>query len=369
MTLTESVQGVLLKRFGMAALTYAMVLVLVWLTVFSGFYRGSMTTAVVSTVLVVLSQVVFFGVFRSGYNQRFADKSLTEAQVVVGLCWLSFLLTQVDAVRGSLMMVYLVILLFGVSQLSVRRFISCAIFAFCSFIAVNLFDIWQGRPFDLGTVLLQATVLIVGLIWISLFTGYVQALRQRMHKRSSALRANQTSLREMMSKLEQQAATDELTGLFNRRHFIELAHAELDGLADGTQIGLALIDLDHFKQVNDKFGHAAGDRVLQTFATVGQACLREGDVLARYGGEEFVLFLPDCDADRLTSCCERLREAFASAEPVGMSVNRLSLSAGMTLLQPGADLDAALQQADQALYRAKDAGRNRCNAAWEHSGA
>ena len=124
MTLTESVQGVLLKRFGMAALTYAMVLVLVWLTVFSGFYRGSMTTAVVSTVLVVLSQVVFFGVFRSGYNQRFADKSLTEAQVVVGLCWLSFLLTQVDAVRGSLMMVYLVILLFGVSQLSVRRFIS-----------------------------------------------------------------------------------------------------------------------------------------------------------------------------------------------------------------------------------------------------
>jgi diguanylate cyclase (GGDEF)-like protein len=92
-------------------------------------------------------------------------------------------------------------------------------------------------------------------------------------------------------------------------------------------------------------------------------------VLARYGGEEFVLLLPNTDADQFTSCCERLREAFANAEPVGVQVHNLSLSAGMTLLSAGDDLDEALQRADQALYRAKRGGRNRCDAAWEGAGA
>jgi diguanylate cyclase (GGDEF)-like protein len=183
------------------------------------------------------------------------------------------------------------------------------------------------------------------------------------------LQAHQDTLRGMMRQLEDLVATDELTGLFNRRHFLRLAGRELDSLAPNRQHGLALIDLDHFKRINDVHGHAAGDRVLQTFAAVARACLRDGDVLARYGGEEFVLLLPNCDADRLTACCERLREAFACAEPVGVQVERLSLSAGMTLLVAGEDLDDALQRADQALYRAKRGGRNRCDAAWERQGA
>ena len=130
--------------------------------------------------------------------------------------------------------------------------------------------------------------------------------------------------------------------------------------------GLALIDLDHFKRINDLHGHAAGDQVLQAFAAVATACLRDGDVLARYGGEEFVVLLPECDAERLTSCCERLRLAFTEVQLVGLNVRDLSLSAGMTLLRAGDDLDHALQRADQALYRAKRDGRNRCSAAWEN---
>jgi diguanylate cyclase (GGDEF)-like protein len=133
--------------------------------------------------------------------------------------------------------------------------------------------------------------------------------------------------------------------------------------------GLALIDLDHFKRINDMHGHAAGDHVLQAFATVAAACLRDGDILARYGGEEFVLLIPDCDTAHLTACCERLRLAFADSKPVPGEATALSLSAGMTLLAPGDDLDDALQRADQALYRAKRSGRNRCAAAWDPSDA
>ena len=103
----------------------------------------------------------------------------------------------------------------------------------------------------------------------------------------------------MMRQLEDLVATDELTGLFNRRHFLRLASRELNAMDSDAVHGLALIDLDHFKRINDFYGHAAGDQVLQAFAGVAQACLRDGDVLARYGGEE-LSSVDDCDAERLT---------------------------------------------------------------------
>jgi len=209
-------------------------------------------------------------------------------------------------------------------------------------------------------------VLLVTLVWMCLFVGYVYRLRQRMRQRRFALQAHQQTLRGMMRQLEDLASTDELTGLYNRRHFLRRAEAELSRLRPGHRSGLALIDLDHFKRINDLHGHATGDRVLQTFASVARSCLRDDDVLARYGGEEFVLLLPDTDADQFRACCERLREAFATAQPldVQLQAGHLSLSIGLTLLREGDDLDESLQRADEALYRAKGNGRNRCEASW-----
>ncbi|HSX72234.1 MAG TPA: GGDEF domain-containing protein [Pseudomonas sp.] len=365
----RSLQSLLLKRFGMAVASYALVLLLMWVALWAGVYSGSVSYALLCTGLVVTSQLIFYALFRSGRNLRFADPSLTEAQILVGLALHTVLLAQFDNARGSMLMFYLIILMFGVFQLRPRVFVRCAAIAFFAFAGLNLWEGYQLRLDNPGQALLQCCALFIGLVWQSLFASYVQALRQRMRQRRYALQAHQDTLRGMMRQLEDLVATDELTGLFNRRHFLRLAMRELDNLEHGRQHGLALIDLDHFKRINDMHGHAAGDRVLQTFAAVARACLRDGDVLARYGGEEFVLLLPNTDADQFTSCCERLREAFASAEPVGMQVSNLSLSAGMTLLSEGDDLDEALQRADQALYRAKRGGRNRCDAAWENAGA
>ncbi|WP_252270940.1 GGDEF domain-containing protein [Pseudomonas subflava] len=365
----RSLQSLLLKRFGMAVASYALVLLLMWVALWAGVYSGSVSLALLCTGLVITSQLIFYALFRSGRNLRFADPSLTEAQILVGLALHTVLLAQFDNARGSMLMFYLIILMFGVFQLRPRVFVRCAAIAFFAFAGLNLWEGYQLRLDNPGQALLQCCALFIGLVWQSLFASYVQALRQRMRQRRYALQAHQDTLRGMMRQLEDLVATDELTGLFNRRHFLRLAMRELDNLEHGRQHGLALIDLDHFKRINDMHGHAAGDRVLQTFAAVARACLRDGDVLARYGGEEFVLLLPNTDADQFTSCCERLREAFASAEPVGMQVSNLSLSAGMTLLSEGDDLDEALQRADQALYRAKRGGRNRCDAAWENAGA
>jgi diguanylate cyclase len=358
-------QSLLFKRFGMAVATYALTALLCVVAMLSGLLQASVPAALLIGVLVTASQLCFFALFRSGKNLRFKDPSLTEAQVLMALVWLTLLLAQFDEGRGSLLVVYLLILLFGVFELPPRVFARCAVLAFGGFAGLNLFEAFTSRLAEPAAAFLQVSVLAAVLLWMSLYASYVQTMRQRMLQRRFALQAHQDTLRGMMRQLEDLAATDELTGLFNRRHFLRLASRELEHLDGGRQHGLALIDLDHFKRINDIHGHAAGDRVLQTFAVVARSCLRDRDVLARYGGEEFVLLLPNTDCDQFATCCERLREAFSRAQPLGVKVDDLSLSIGMTLLTKHDDLDEALHRADQALYQAKRSGRNRCAAAWE----
>ena len=366
---SQALQQLLLKRFAMAFASYVLTIVLIWLALLFDLYQAPVPILLLSSGLALLSQLVIFVWLRSGYNLRLRDPSLTEAQVLLGVSWLTYLLSNLAAGRGTLLMLYVLILLFGVFQLKPRVFARCAAFAFCSFTGLNLWEAYQQQLADPAQALLQVVALFFVLSWLYLFASYVQGLSQIMRNRRFALQAHQDTLRGMMRQLEAQASTDELTGLFNRRHFLQVAGRELAALAPGQQHGLALIDLDYFKRINDTYGHAVGDRVLQTFAAVAQSCLRDGDILARYGGEEFVLLLPNTDVDQFSACCERLREAFARAEPVGVQVNSLSLSAGMTLLIAADALDEALLRADQALYRAKRDGRNRCAAAWEGSGA
>ncbi|MCX2901194.1 sensor domain-containing diguanylate cyclase [Pseudomonas mandelii] len=362
----NAIQRLLLKRFALAAGTYALALLLLWLAFFTGHYNAPFASVAIGSVLVIISQVTLFGFFYSGRNLRLPDPSLTEAQVLLGLGWQTWLIAHLDDARGTFLVFYLLILLFGLFHLSRYAFIRCALLVFFSFSAITLWDAYHFQLADPALAVLQVCLLFIVLVWLVFYARYVQASRQRMRQRRFALQAHQDTLRGMMRQLENLVATDELTGLFNRRHFLRLATRELNAMDAGVVHGLALIDLDHFKRINDVHGHAAGDQVLQAFAAVASACLREGDVLARYGGEEFVVLLPDCNAERLTSCCERLRIAFTDVELIGISVSHLSLSAGMTLLELGDDLDDALHRADQALYRAKRDGRNRCAAAWEN---
>ena len=346
-----------------------MVLVLMWVAILGDYFQATLFTAVVGSGLVLLSQSVLLVLFLRGDNQRFADPSLTEAQVIVAACWHTWLLAQLEAARGSLLVFYVLILLFGLFHLKQRVFLRCAVLVFLAFSGLNLWEGYRGYLGDPGLASLQVCVLFVVLVWMCLYASYVQASRHRMRQRRFALQAHQDTLRGMMRQLEDLVATDELTGLFNRRHFLRLASRELMQLSNGARHGMALIDLDHFKRINDMHGHAAGDQVLQAFAEVAASCLRDGDILARYGGEEFVLLLPNCDSAHLVACCERLRLAFAGSSPLGNKSGDggggLSLSAGMTMLAPGDELDEALQRADQALYRAKRGGRNRCAAAWD----
>jgi diguanylate cyclase (GGDEF)-like protein len=171
-----------------------------------------------------------------------------------------------------------------------------------------------------------------------------------------------TPQKRLEERLRELAMHDELTGLYNRRHFIELAESELARVRrTGTPLSLAMVDIDHFKRVNDVFGHAVGDLALKELAVAMRETLRGSDVPARFGGEEFVLLLTDTALEGALSVTERLRERVGRTEVrvADDRVARFTISAGVAELGPGEAFESLLARADEALYRAKDEGRNR----------
>jgi diguanylate cyclase (GGDEF)-like protein len=162
------------------------------------------------------------------------------------------------------------------------------------------------------------------------------------------------------------ALVDPLTGVANRRAFLQDGEAQLKRqAADPRPTAVMLLDLDNFKAINDRFGHAIGDRVLQLFADIGGRCMRRFDIFGRLGGEEFAVILVDTTRDRAMACAEQIRSSFAEAtsEVEGRPVVA-TVSIGMVISYDSVlDLSALLAQADHALYRAKDNGRNRVEVA------
>jgi diguanylate cyclase (GGDEF)-like protein len=171
-----------------------------------------------------------------------------------------------------------------------------------------------------------------------------------------------SGVREQVTMLYREAAlVDPLTGVSNRRGFDAEAKRMLArARRDGTSTALLLLDLDHFKALNDRFGHLAGDRALKAFTRTVAAELREGDLLSRLGGEEFAVALADCRADQALKLAERIRRSAAALtlNEAGAEM-RLTVSIGVASLRAAESLDALLTKADAALYRAKAGGRDR----------
>ena len=173
-----------------------------------------------------------------------------------------------------------------------------------------------------------------------------------------------TERKRLQRELLKHATTDDLTGISNRRHFLELAEQEMKRFIRYKQpLTVVIIDIDYFKQINDRFGHAAGDDALASFAKICQKNIREIDLLARFGGDEFVLLLPGADCDQAYQMIERLRLVLIGS-PIAFSSSdhklHLTFTAGIAEMLGDEDtLDTLLVRADQILYRLKETGRNR----------
>ena len=177
-----------------------------------------------------------------------------------------------------------------------------------------------------------------------------------------ALRDNNSRLNSLVQELGHVARHDQLTGLLNRGSAIQAAEAALVEAAGEAPFGVALFDLDHFKQVNDSYGHIVGDEVLSGVATVLDGAVREGDIVGRFGGEEFIAFLPAATLAATVKFAERAREAVSDAHISAATELqiRLTISAGVASIPSCADsLLDAIRVADDRLLGAKRSGRNR----------
>ena len=166
------------------------------------------------------------------------------------------------------------------------------------------------------------------------------------------------------AELERRATTDVLTGVANRRHFSETAEREIDRARRyGNKLSLLMLDIDHFKRINDTHGHAVGDEVLKRLPQVVQPLLRKLDFMGRLGGEEFAIMLLETDGEGAAVVAERLRKGLAAVEVRALGVHlHFTVSIGCTevrMKEQAEDLKSALERADEALYKAKDSGRNR----------
>ena len=171
-----------------------------------------------------------------------------------------------------------------------------------------------------------------------------------------------TQLKLLQEKLEFLATTDSLTGILNRRHFIELSEKEMNrAQRSGTPLSIAMIDIDHFKIINDTHGHTVGDLVIKELVALCKDDLRPYDLLGRIGGEEFAIMMVQCDLQKAFTVSERLRERIAnhviSADGKDISIK---ISVGVAELSGDMEsFESIMNRADQALYVAKKLGRNR----------
>jgi diguanylate cyclase (GGDEF)-like protein len=169
----------------------------------------------------------------------------------------------------------------------------------------------------------------------------------------------------MMEKLQKLAVTDGLTKLYNSRSFYSQLETEVDRFNRYKHpLALLLLDLDHFKDYNDTYGHLEGDKVLVRFSQIIKSCLRANDTAYRYGGEEFTVILPETGGGEAGTVAQRIRAALENERfsPINGKEVKLTISIGVTEYQPKEELSSFIQRADRAMYRSKQKGRNMVSA-------
>ncbi len=170
----------------------------------------------------------------------------------------------------------------------------------------------------------------------------------------------EANLEERVQTLHEKATRDALTSVSNRAEFDrQMIECVEQNESDGSTFSLIISDIDHFKAVNDTYGHQAGDEVLVQFAALMQRSCRQGDIVARYGGEEFVIICKNCPSSSATDLAEKIRSELAEIPQTALNGKMVTSSFGVTELQPGDTAETILRRADRALYKAKDGGRNR----------
>ena len=238
-------------------------------------------------------QLVMACMVRCGWSAMWRDPSLTFQQILWAITCSAVAYVLAHEAKGVVPGLLAVTLLFAALNLKAKQIVAVSLYAFGAFSLAILFamELAHGPQPEPAMEVAYAAVLVIMLLGCMLLSLRLYQLRGRLRKQRQELATALAENRELASR-------DLLTGLINRRHMLELLHLEQRRCLRGVRVMLlAQMDIDHFKSINDTYGHGVGDLALQTFADVVRENIRSSDVLSRWGGEEFVLLISDTDLD------------------------------------------------------------------------
>jgi diguanylate cyclase len=295
-------------------------------------------------------------VVRMGWHRRMGGARFTTLQVL-SACVLMLITAAVLPQIGTLLLLTLVVALATAAlQLPLRHALSVS--GLVAAVAMGLLLLHGNR---LALPLDDAWLRLLAALWFAVVLAKIAAINLIGAQMRNALTASNAQLAAALKQVREMSEKDELTGLHNRRSILAQFTEERARFArGGLAFGVAMLDIDHFKQVNDRFGHAKGDEVLRVFARVAAGRLRSTDRIARFGGEEFlVLLINTPEEPAVKQAVERLRHAVEQHDwsDVGADV-KVTCSIGVTMSRAGESAADMLERADAALYRAKSGGRN-----------
>jgi diguanylate cyclase (GGDEF)-like protein len=253
-------------------------------------------------------------------------------------------------IRGASLAVLLVVIVFCTFSLRPRQtYMLCAL----AILTLGATSAWlvglDPAAYPVPVEIFNVALGSISMIAVATLTAEMSRLRNR-------LRRQKEELLQAVAKIQTLATEDELTSLANRRHMNAVLAQQS---ARAGQVCIALLDIDYFKSVNDRYGHAVGDTVLRLFADTARKELRGNDVLARWGGEEFLLMLPDTSLEDAVRVLQRMAARFSACSVDGIDPSiHITFSAGAAQRIAGEALDATISRADKAMYKAKSGGRN-----------
>jgi diguanylate cyclase (GGDEF)-like protein len=253
--------------------------------------------------------------------------------------------------------------MYGLFKFRTRDFvIMTAMVAGGYVVVIVLLCTYKPHEVNLQVEILQLFALVAALLQFGGLGGYIVKLRDQIKQKNQELGTRNGDLERALARIEELAMRDELTGVFNRRYLMETIRSEKQrSERTGDIFSICILDVDLFKQVNDTHGHLAGDAVLQAIATAATGALRQTDYFGRYGGEEFALVLTGTMVDGALITAERVRTRIAALRfPEIDPTLRVTVSIGIADLRSSEATELAFKRADEALYKCKQTGRNRC---------
>lgn len=320
-----------------------------------GLFVVDATTFFYVIVFFWMGFFLFTVAIRTGLNKKAEDPSLTIYQILWGTLFLLTMIYLLEMERSLVLMPFFGVLSFGYFRLRFHEFLSIALFAIIGYSLIVLFIfLSESRTISIEYELLQL-ITFIGTVLVMLYTGSsITHLREKT-------KAQYTALEESLELNKKLATTDELTSLYNRRYFMKkLSRQRSLSDRDASDFVICYFDLDHFKMINDTFGHHIGDIVLQKFSEILLASIREIDFAARFGGEEFVCLLVNTDIEKAVKVTERIRHSLATYNFNDISPSlRATVSIGVSNFKQFSTIQETLTSADRRMYHAKKSGRNK----------